>query len=110
MSNFKINGMVTAVSPVKSGTSKKGEWKNCTITVKENEDKYPNEVSVSYMKSGENIKYFKVPSVGDIVDVEFTIRQREYNGKNYNDISVWNITNHTPQTVNSIVDSSDDPF
>lgn len=89
---FKISGTISAAQEVKRGKSNKGEWVSQTFTVKEN-GQHPQEVQVNYMKSGEGLKYFNESKVGDAVEVEFNITQREFNGKTFNSVSVWSMKN-----------------
>lgn len=110
--SFKISGKVTTAEKVKEGNGKNGGWKQQQFTVETNEQ-YPQQVSMSNMKSGEYVKYFTPVSVGDSVDVEFNITQREYNGKKYNDIKVWKIENKNSfakNDNNSQVPDDDLPF
>lgn len=90
MSEFKISGTVTAVTNQRNGTTKKGqEYQSCEITVKEHSEQYPNEISLGYMGMGDKLQYYKVPKVGDEVDVEFKCKQNEYKDKKYNQLSIW---------------------
>lgn len=110
MSNFKISGIVTAVSPTREDNGNK-PYKSCKITVKE-DGEHPNVVQLDYYKGGESVKFFRAPSVGDRVNVEFNIRQNEYQGKAYNTINVWKIdvlTKAEP-VAQGVYDNSDLPF
>lgn len=108
---FKISGKVTAVTNERSGTSQKGEWKSCDITVKEHSEKYPNEISLGYMGMGDKLQYYKVPKVGDEVEVEFKCKQNEYKGKKYNQLSIWNMKVVSSSVAGGANNESDDlPF
>jgi len=91
---FALNGTITQVSEVKSGTTQKGkDWKSITVCVKENSDEYPNEVALDYFKMDENVKFidgFK-GKIGDSVECEFTASVREHNGRYYNSLNLWSI-------------------
>ena len=103
---FKITGVISNLE-TKSGTSKKGDWVSASFIITE-EGEYPNAVKLSYMESGDRIKWaneFIGKANGATATVEFSLRMREYNGKQYQDASVWKIVELTPST-----EPSDLPF
>lgn len=106
MSNFSISGKVTAVTPTKEGTGDK-QWKSCRITVKELVEDFPNEIQLDYAKFGDNVKYYKVPNIGDVVDVEFTAKQTTYKERVFNSLSIWKLEVKQEATA---VASDDLPF
>lgn len=83
-----IQGKITQVLPLKEGLSQQGTpWKKQTYVVMEDdaEKAFPNEMVVDLFND-------KLPetqlTVGQLVDVHFCIRTREYNGRVYNDVNV----------------------
>jgi hypothetical protein len=88
---MKLSGKITKVLPLQEGTSQQGaNWRKQTIVVLEDDPQvpYPNEVVFDLFND-------RIPetalTVGQHVDVHFSIRTREYNGRIYNDINVVRI-------------------
>ncbi|MCR5780792.1 MAG: DUF3127 domain-containing protein [Bacteroidaceae bacterium] len=88
---MKLSGKITKVLPLQEGTSQQGAtWRKQTIVVLEDDPQvpFPNEVAFDLFND-------RIPetalTVGQHVDVHFSIRTREYNGRIYNDINVVRI-------------------
>lgn len=88
---MKLSGKITKVLPLQEGTSQQGaNWRKQTIVVLEDDPQvpFPNEVAFDLFND-------RIPetalTVGQHVDVHFSIRTREYNGRIYNDINVVRI-------------------
>jgi len=88
---MKLSGKITKVLPLQEGTSQQGaNWRKQTIVVLEDDPQvpFPNEVVFDLFND-------RIPetalTVGQHVDVHFSIRTREYNGRIYNDINVVRI-------------------
>ncbi len=78
--------------PLQTGVSVQGnQWKKQPIVVMEDDPQvtFPNEVIFDLFTD-------KIPetalAIGQHVDVYFSIRTREYNGKVFNDINVFRLT------------------
>lgn len=89
---MKLSGKITQVMPLQEGVSQQGaQWRKQTIVVMEDDANvaFPNAVAFDLFND-------KIPetalTVGQHVDVHFSIRTREYNGKVYNDVNVVRLT------------------
>ena len=89
---MKITGKIIQVMPLVEGVSQQGaEWRKQTFVVMEDDANvaFPNAVAFDLFND-------KIPetalTVGQHVDVHFSIRTREYNGKIYNDVNVVRLT------------------
>lgn len=89
---MKISGKISQVLPLQQGVSNHGvEWRKQTIVVCEDDPSiaFPNEVALDLFND-------KIPvtqlNVGQLVDVHFGIRTREYNDRFYNEINVVRFT------------------
>ena len=89
---MKISGKISQVLPLQEGVSQQGaKWRKQSIVVMEDDANiaFPNEMVFDLFND-------KIPetalTVGQHVDVHFSIRTREYNGKIYNDINVVRLT------------------
>ena len=85
---------VQKILEVKSGTTQAGdEYKTRDILLAESDVQYPNEFIANIFKKGEYAKF--VDSLGfvegDKVEVELKYKVKEYNGKFYQQVTVWNI-------------------
>lgn len=89
---MKLSGKITRVMPLQEGTSQQGaQWRRQTIEVMEDDANvaFPNEVVFDLWNDriGETAL-----AVGQHVDVHFSTRTREYNGRLYNDVNVVRIS------------------
>lgn len=109
------NWKVTALSDVKSGTSNGGNWKRVTVTLNEQNAQHPKSIMLDYAKFGDNLKYFKPPTVGDVVDVEFNSAVRSYKAKDgversFNNLSIWSIKTVEGSQNQPVVAGADEAF
>lgn len=87
MATFK--GLVAAVSPIQSGTSKSGKaWRKVDVVLIYDKSKpeYPKAIAFSVMN--DNIEKFAFMQAHEYeVEVDFSVR--EYQGKHYMSASCW---------------------
>lgn len=86
---MKIEGIVKAVMPVRTGTSQKGEWASVDFVL-ETQERFAQTVVINIFEK-EKIDSYALKT-GDMVSVDFEFRAREYNGRWYNDIRAWQVT------------------
>ena len=84
-------GVLTYKSQVETGTSKSGNtWQKQTIVVsRENVNAPYDKVALSVF--GDKVNDSERCKVGDKVEITYSISAREYNGKWYNDVSLYRI-------------------
>ena len=101
MATFK--GLVAAVSPIQSGTSKSGKaWRkvDVVLTYDNSNKEYPRAIVFSVMN--DNIEKFGFVQGGEYeIEVDFSVR--EYNSKHYMSAACWkatrlDVTTSAPQT------------
>lgn len=94
----KFSGKITNVMPV----VERGDWKSVQFRVEELEGQYPQSCVFTKSAKGDNQKYVvdfeKHNPVGSIIEVEYTFKSREYQGKHYTDITAYKTVNSTKQT------------
>ena len=91
--DFKINGTITAIDE-KSGQTKDGkEWRKVVFAVTNNDGYEGRENVYSFSKMGDDHvdNFVKFNKVGDLVDVQFSISSREYNGNYYTDLRAFRV-------------------
>jgi len=114
--NYKVKGAITAIGEVKqldNGASVLDYIVDATsdngYVTKHNFGMYKK---AEYAEHIENFKKFN--KVGDVVEVEFTIRGQEYNDKIYNSLNHWQcnkVEMTSSDAVTPIVEEDDDlPF
>ena len=88
---MKFIGKITRVMDVQTGTSEKGnEWKKQTFVVMDDDPNvaYPDEMVLDIWND-------KIPEqpleVGKHVEVFYSVRTREYEGRTFNNIDVFRI-------------------
>lgn len=115
MGKFKVVGTISNLTK-KEGKTKKGEdFKIVDFLVTE-KGEHPNSVLLSYYSQGDKIKFIdsflSKAGNGAIVDVEFVMSSREYNGKIYGDNKVWKVDFIQPVDTGKSINSNDDdlPF
>jgi hypothetical protein len=89
---MRLSGKITHVLPLQTGTSQQGaQWRKQTFVVMEDDESmaFPNAMVFDLFND-------RIPetalAVGQHVDVHFSIRTHEYNGRFYNDINVVRIS------------------
>lgn len=85
---MQLRAKLIEILPAQTGEGKNGPWKKNTIIV-ETEDRYPKKVCVTYWgddKANENDL-----QIGNMLDVNFDLESREFNGKWYTDVRAWKV-------------------
>lgn len=76
-------GTITAVLPIQTGESTKGQWSKQTAVLTYGTE-HPKQMAFDMF--GDKIKPLKI---GDTVTIKFDVESREYNGKWYTNVSAW---------------------
>jgi len=84
---MQLSGNLTHLLPLQSGTGKNGEWKKQDIIV---ETFGVNSKKICVSIWGNLINESQL-EIGNVVEIDFTIESREYNGKWYTDIKALKI-------------------
>ncbi len=91
-------GKVSYVSPVVSGVSQKSgqPWANCTLVI---EVQGFNGMfrKVAMKVQSDDINEVQALPIGSLVEVQYKVVAREFNGKWYNDVNLHTINRYTPQ-------------
>jgi len=82
-----ITGKIIAVLPLQSGQGQKGEWKKQDAVI-ETDGQYPKKICVTFF----NKALTDEVALGNRITVTVNLDSREYNGKWYNQINAWKIT------------------
>lgn len=87
---------ITNILPQRSGTSKAGNQWIVQEFLVETDGNYPKTIMMQVYGT-DKVNDFVAGNyiVGDIVDIDFDIESREYNGKYYTQVSAWRIVKHT---------------
>lgn len=93
---MELFGKIIAALPERSGVSAKGNnWRSITYVL-ETQEQYPKHLAFDV--TNDKITELNI-QVGESLNVQFDINAREYNGKWYNSVSVWNVVR--PQQQNN---------
>ena len=108
---MELTGKIIAVMPAKSGVSTKtgNNWMTQEYVI-EVPGQYPKRCAFSVFGE-DRIKQFNLQS-GDDVTIQFDIDAREFNGRWYNDVRVYNVIRgqvQKPVVTNTSVASSSFP-
>lgn len=108
---MELTGKIIAVMPAKSGVSTKtrNNWMTQEYVI-EVPGQYPKRCAFSVFGE-DRIKQFNLQS-GDDVTIQFDIDAREFNGRWYNDVRVYNVIRgqvQQPVVTNTSVASSSSP-
>lgn len=80
--------MIKAILPVQSGTSKSGNvWQKVDFVIEEEGGNYPNSMVITAF--GERVEKLNTVRVGDRVTARFDTQAREYNGRYFNNITLY---------------------
>lgn len=98
MEVIKIKGTVKEIRQKEEGISQKGnKWEKIRFVLTETKDQYPETLEFTSFNTA--IDTLERTSVGDELDVTFTIRGREYNGRYFTDLNVVGLVNKTKEAT-----------
>jgi hypothetical protein len=105
---------ITSISEVQSGTSKAGKaWSKLTF-VGETDEQYNNLYAFELFGQEKVDSLIKFNKVGDVVDVDFNVSTREWEGKYFTTLSAWKVfksNTEAPQEETQVQPQTDDlPF
>lgn len=85
---LKERGQVVAKLKLEEGTSKAGKsWEKQDFVIKTIEDKFPK--TICFTLFGEKKDLISRIDVDEVVDVQFTVESREFNGKWYHNLNAY---------------------
>ena len=88
---MEITGVVKSVMPTQTGTSQSGKaWKKREFIIEETVGNYPNSLVITAF--GDRVEKLNTLRVGDYVTARFDTQVREYNGRAFNNITMYDIT------------------
>ena len=83
--------------PTQTGTSQSGKaWQKREFIIEETVGNYPNSLVITAF--GDRVEKLNTLRVGDCVTVRFDTQVREYNGRAFNNITLYDITQAQAQT------------
>ena len=95
MENYKVKGQIKSIGEKK--VLDNGAVVLNYVVEETSENGYVTPFSIEMYNSAEKAeftdKFLEYNKVGNIVEVEFTIRGREYQGRTYNSLNHWKISN-----------------
>lgn len=62
-------------------------------------EQYPQRAIIQF--ANDKLDWLDKFKIGEVVDVEFNLKAREYNGKHYNSIEGWKITSQTSSKISA---------
>ena len=87
---MEITGVVKSVMPTQTGTSQSGKaWQKREFIIEETVGNYPNSLVITAF--GDRVEKLNTLRVGDYVTVRFDTQAREYNGRVFNNITLYDI-------------------
>ena len=84
---MQLTAKLIQILPMQSGNGKNGEWRKQEIIV-ETDGQYPKKVCISMW--GDKINE-PILQIGNILDINFDVESREYNGRWYTDVKAWKV-------------------
>ena len=85
---MEITGVIKAILPVQSGTSKSGNvWQKADFVIEEEGGNYPNSMVITAF--GERVEKLNTVMVGDRVTARFDTLAREHNGRYFTNITLY---------------------
>lgn len=93
---MEITGVVKSVMPTQTGTSQSGKaWQKREFIIEETVGNYPNSLVITAF--GDRVEKLNTLRVGDCVTARFDTQVREYNGRAFNNITLYDITHPQEQ-------------
>ena len=85
---MEITGVIKAILPVQSGTSRSGNvWQKADFVIEEEGGNYPNSMVITAF--GDRVEKLNTLRVGDRVTARFDTQAREYNGRYFTNITLY---------------------
>ncbi len=84
---MQLTAKLIQVLPLQTGTGRNGEWKKQDVIV-ETDGQYPKKICISIWGDKANEA---VLQIGNILDIQFDVESREYNGRWYTDVKAWKV-------------------
>lgn len=85
---MEITGVIKAILPVQSGTSKSGNvWQKADFVIEEEGGNYPNSMVITAF--GDRVEKLNTLRVGDRVTARFDTQAREYDGRYFTNITLY---------------------
>ena len=95
---MEITGVVKSVMPTQNGTSQSGKaWQKREFIIEETVGNYPNSMVITAF--GDRVEKLNTLRVGDYVTARFDTQAREYNGRAFNNITLYDITQPQAQAM-----------
>lgn len=87
---MKLKGKIQRMLPMQQGTSKAGNnWQKVEFVVEETGSEHPDIICISAMN--DHVQELLGFNNGDEVEVDFSCRCNEYNGRVYNSLNLFKI-------------------
>lgn len=87
---MKLKGKIQRMLPMQQGTSKAGnQWQKVEFIVEETGSEHPDILCISAMN--DHVQELLGLNIGDAVEVDFSCRCNEYNGRVYNSLNLFKI-------------------
>nr|DAH40135.1 MAG TPA: Single-stranded DNA-binding protein fold, inter-subunit clamp, Paralogous.5A [Caudoviricetes sp.] len=84
--------------PTQNGTSQSGKaWQKREFIIEETVGNYPNSIVITAF--GDRVEKLNTLRVGDYVTARFDTQAREYNGRAFNNITLYDITQPQAQAM-----------
>ena len=91
---MEIQGKIIVVLPERSGVSQRGnQWRSISYVL-ETQEQYPKKLAFDV--TNDKIDQLNI-QFGEILTVQFDINAREYNGRWFNSVNVWNVIRQNQQ-------------
>lgn len=85
---MEITGVVKSVMPTQNGTSQSGKaWQKREFIIEETVGNYPNSMVITVF--GDRVEKLNTLRVGDLVTARFDTQVREYNGRYFTNITLY---------------------
>ena len=100
---------ITKINEVESGTSKASgkAWKKLTF-VGETQEQYNNLYAFELFGEEKVDNFVKYNKVGDVVDVDFNVSTREWEGRYFTSLSAWKVFKANAEAA-QVPSPADDP-
>ena len=99
---LELTGKIILLLPPQSGSSARGNWNKQEFVIETN-DQYPKKICISAWNERAN-EVGQIP-IGTAVKVAVNIESREFNGKWYTDVRMWNIQVENAAAIDPVNDS-----
>ena len=105
--SYTVKGKITEIKEPITGESANGTWKKTTLVI-DTGSEFDNIMAFTVFGEEKVDNFVKYNKVGDVVDVDFNVSTREWEGRYFTSLSAWKVFKANAEAA-QVPSPADDP-